>query len=37
MTVTIASDTEHLRLDGDDYWFCSPGCHASFAAEKVDR
>ena len=37
MTVTIGPDTEHLRLDGDDYWFCSPGCHASFAAEKVDR
>jgi xanthine dehydrogenase accessory factor len=37
MTVTIGPGTEHLRLDADDYWFCSPGCHASFAAEKVDR
>jgi xanthine dehydrogenase accessory factor len=37
MTVTIGTDTEHLRLDGDDYWFCSPGCQASFATEKVDR
>ena len=37
MTVTIGPDTEHLRLGGDDYWFCSPGCHPSFAAEKVDR
>jgi xanthine dehydrogenase accessory factor len=37
MTVTIGPDTEHLRLDRDDYWFCSPGCHASFAAAKVDR
>ena len=36
MTVTIGPDTEHLRLDRDDYWFCSPGCHASFAAAKVD-
>jgi xanthine dehydrogenase accessory factor len=36
MTVTIGPDTEHLRLDGDEYWFCSPGCRASFAAAKVD-
>ena len=35
MTITIAPDTEHLRLDGDDYWFCGPACHASFAATRV--
>ncbi len=36
MTVTIGPDTEHLRVDGEDYWFCSPGCSASFVATKVD-
>ncbi len=36
MTVTIGPDIERLRLDGVDYWFCSPGCHAAFAAAKVD-
>lgn len=36
MTVTIGPDSEHLRVDGHDYWFCSSGCHASFAAAKVD-
>jgi xanthine dehydrogenase accessory factor len=36
MTVTIGPDTDHLRLDDADYWFCSPGCHASFASAKVE-
>lgn len=34
MTVTIAPDTEHLRLAGADYWFCGAGCRAAFAAGK---
>ena len=36
MTVTIGPDTDHLRVDGEDYWFCGPACQASFAATKVD-
>ena len=32
MTVTVAPDTPHLRVDGQDHWFCCPGCLASFAA-----
>jgi xanthine dehydrogenase accessory factor len=35
MTVTIGPATEHLYLDGDDYWFCCPACRASFAAAKA--
>ena len=27
MTVTVADDTPHLHHDGDDYWYCNPGCH----------
>ena len=34
MTVTIGSDTPHLNVDGDDYWFCCPGCRTRFAAER---
>ncbi len=34
MTVTIESDTEHLRLAGADYWFCCSGCRTAFAAQK---
>ena len=26
MTVTVAPDTPHLRVDGVDHWFCNPGC-----------
>lgn len=33
MTVTVAHDTPHLRIDGTDYWFCNPGCRDRFAAE----
>ena len=32
MTVTVAADTPHLRVDGVDHWFCNPGCRDSFAA-----
>lgn len=35
MTVTIAPDTEHLELDGVDYWFCCPGCRTAFASRSV--
>ena len=30
MTVSIGRATEHLRVDGEDYWFCSATCRASF-------
>ncbi len=30
MTVTIGPDTEHGRVAGEDYWFCSSRCRASF-------
>ncbi|MEV6815002.1 XdhC family protein [Micromonospora sp. NPDC051296] len=32
MTVTVAPDTPHVRVDGQDHWFCCPGCLASFTA-----
>jgi xanthine dehydrogenase accessory factor len=35
MTVPIGPATEHARLDDVDFWFCSPGCRASFLAAKA--
>ncbi|OBH08778.1 MULTISPECIES: XdhC family protein [unclassified Mycobacterium] len=35
MTVTVGPATEHLRLAGEDHWFCGPGCRAAFAAGKA--
>ncbi|MBV8348877.1 MAG: XdhC family protein, partial [Mycolicibacterium sp.] len=35
MTVTVGPDTEHVQVDGTDYWFCSAGCRASFTAAKA--
>jgi xanthine/CO dehydrogenase XdhC/CoxF family maturation factor len=32
MTVAVGPDTEHLQLAGADYWFCGPGCRATFAS-----
>jgi len=34
MMVTTGPDTEHLRLAGEDYWFCGPACRLSFVAAK---
>ncbi|MCQ4120032.1 XdhC family protein [Rhodococcus tibetensis] len=31
MRVVVGRDTAHLRRGGDDFWFCGPGCRASFA------
>ncbi|MGJ6967282.1 XdhC family protein [Streptosporangium sp. G11] len=31
MTVTVAPDTPHLTVDGDDVWFCGPGCRRRYA------
>ena len=33
MRVVVGPDTAHLRRGGDDFWFCGPGCRASFAQE----
>ncbi len=33
MTVTITPTTPHLHHDGDDYWFCNPGCRTRYAEE----
>jgi xanthine dehydrogenase accessory factor len=32
MTVLIGPDTPHALIDGQDHWFCSAGCLASFTA-----
>jgi len=31
MAVTVGPDTEHLVIDGQDRWFCCPGCRTTFA------
>lgn len=35
MTVAVGPGTEHLRIGGKDYWFCSAGCRKSFAHPKA--
>ncbi len=30
MTVTVAADTPHARVDGTDHWFCNPGCRDTY-------
>ncbi len=32
MAVTVGADTPHLRVDGEDLWFCSAGCRDRYAA-----
>ncbi|MFF3442612.1 XdhC family protein [Streptosporangium sp. NPDC002721] len=31
MTVTVSPDTPHLTVDGEDVWFCCPGCRRRHA------
>ncbi|SNS35386.1 xanthine dehydrogenase accessory factor [Streptosporangium subroseum] len=31
MTVTVSPDTPHLTVDGEDVWFCGPGCRQRYA------
>jgi xanthine dehydrogenase accessory factor len=31
MTVTVMPDTPHLVVDGQDFWFCNPGCRDRYA------
>jgi xanthine dehydrogenase accessory factor len=33
MTVTVMPDTPHLTVDGEDIWFCNPGCRDRYAAD----
>lgn len=33
MTVTVADDTPHLHHEGEDFWFCNPGCRTRHAEE----
>ena len=35
MPLTIGPGTEHLRVSGEDHWFCGPACQASFAAARL--
>ena len=32
MTVVVGADTAHAVVDGQDYWFCCPGCRDKFVA-----
>ncbi|MBB2944470.1 xanthine dehydrogenase accessory factor [Actinoplanes lutulentus] len=34
MTVVIGPDTPHGVVDGEDYWFCCPGCRKKFTAAR---
>jgi xanthine dehydrogenase accessory factor len=33
MTVTVLAETPHLSHQGQDFWFCNPGCRDRYAAE----
>jgi xanthine dehydrogenase accessory factor len=33
MTVTVMADSPHLTVDGEDVWFCNPGCRDHYAAQ----
>lgn len=35
MTVTVDTDTPHLQIDGEDYWFCAPGCRRAYEKERA--
>ncbi len=35
MSVAVVSGAEHLHVAGADYWFCGPGCRASFVATQA--
>ncbi|WP_028647000.1 XdhC family protein [Nocardiopsis sp. CNT312] len=32
MSVTVEADTPRLEVDGQEYWFCAPGCRDHYAA-----
>jgi xanthine dehydrogenase accessory factor len=31
LTVVVGPDTAHVRVDGEDHWFCSAGCRDRYA------
>lgn len=33
MTVSVVDDTPHLHVNGEDFWFCNPGCRTRYAEE----
>ena len=35
MTVAVDDDTPHLQIDGEDYWFCAPGCRRAYEQERA--
>lgn len=35
MTVVVDSETPHLQIDGEDYWFCAPGCRRAYEKERA--
>jgi len=35
MTVTVMPDTPHLRVSGEDVWFCGTGCRDHYATEST--
>ncbi|RVW11131.1 carbon monoxide dehydrogenase accessory protein [Prescottella agglutinans] len=35
MTVIVDDDTPHLQIDGEDYWFCAPGCRRAYEKERA--
>src|SRR5882757_6223430 len=36
MTVVVGPAAQHLLFAGEDHWFCSSACRASFAAARAD-
>lgn len=35
MTVVVGAETPHLQIDGEDYWFCAPGCRRTYEKERA--
>lgn len=35
MTVVVDAETPHLQIDGEDYWFCAPGCRRAYEKERA--
>ncbi|RVW05471.1 XdhC family protein [Rhodococcus xishaensis] len=35
MTVIVDDETPHLQIDGEDYWFCAPGCLRAYEKERA--
>jgi xanthine dehydrogenase accessory factor len=35
MTVVIGPDTHHAVVDGEDFWFCCPGCKKKYTRDRA--